>query len=158
MARPLRETPPSSAVARLLDANAASRAVAQVPDTPHLAQSGILPIPEPVLTRKLNPEPNTLVKREFVLTPETDGILSGLIELYRRSTGARLSGSHLLRSLLVGVEHARPSLEVESRRLGRMKLPGNGRGTEHARMQFERRITAALVAGLRAAATFDPDV
>jgi hypothetical protein len=157
MARPLRESPPSSAVARLLDVGAASRALAQPRETSPCAHSAVVPTHEPVAETKLRPEANVLVKREFVLTPSTDEILCGFVELIRRSTGARLSGSHLLRALLVALHHARPSLETEARRLGSMKLPSNARGKETERLRFERRITAALVAGLRASATFDPD-
>ncbi len=157
MARPLREAPPSSAVARLLDVGAASRALAQPLEMPPSANSSVITIPKPVVAAKLPSDGNALVKREFVLTPAIDEILCGFVELIRRSTGAKLSGSHLLRALLVAIQNARPSLETEVRRLGPMKLPSNARGNELERSRFERRITSAMVAGLRAAASFDPD-
>lgn len=155
MPRPLREAPPSSAVARLLDVNAAARAVSTTavlgPETTNAAAP-----PEATLTPR-TPEQGalSLVKREFVLTPATEQSLLALIDLLRRTTGARLSASHVLRALLIGVEHARPSIEAESSRIGALKLPSNAHGREAERARFERRIAAALVAGMRAAASLD---
>lgn len=157
MARPLRETPPTSAVARLLDVGAAARAVAvtavmapETPSAPHAA------LPQPA-QETCDAAPVALVKREFVLTPQSEQVLSDLMDLFRRHTGAKLTGSHLLRSLLMGLESARGTLEPEVRRLGPLKLPSNARDRQSERSRFERRIAAALVAGMRAAAAFDPD-
>lgn len=155
MPRPLREAPPSSAVARLLDVEAATRAVSQAavlgPESTNVATPPTFP------HRSQSPEPTALalVKREFVLTPATEQSLLALIDLLRRTTGARLSASHVLRALLIGVEHARPTIETESCRIGPLKLPSNAQGREAERARFERRIAAALVAGMRAAASLD---
>jgi len=155
MPRPLRENPPSSAVARLLDAEAASRALSVA----------ALPRPESQIARSSgadhrHPEivvqdANMLVKREFVLTSATDESLCQLVDLLRRTTGARMSASHVLRALILGLSHARPSLESEIRRLGSLRLPSNAPDKLSDRAQFERRIAAALVAGMRAAASLD---
>lgn len=154
MPRPLREVPPSSAVARLLDVDAAARAVSTAVLGP---ESKNVVAPQEVTPKSRTPEQGALsfVKREFVLTPATEQSLLALIDLIRRTTGARLSASHVLRALLIGVEHARPSIEAESNRIGALKLPSNAHGREAERARFERRIAAALVAGMRAAASLD---
>jgi hypothetical protein len=48
-----------------------------------------------------------------------------------------------------------PELEREAERLGRIKRPRNVRGKEHERELFERRITAAFMAGMRAASMYE---
>lgn len=155
MPRPLREAPPSSAVARLLDVEAASRAVSQTAVVG--PESTVVVVPPTAQHRSQSHEPAafSLVKREFVLTPATEQSLVALIDLLRRTTGARLSASHVLRALLIGIEHARPTIEAEARRLGPLKLPSNAQGRELERASFERRIAAMLVAGMRAAASLD---
>lgn len=157
MPRPLRESPPSSAVARLLDVGAAARALAVpaaiAPEPSNTSEATASTVSE----QSAQGAAYSLVKREFVLTPPTERVLSELLDLFRRSTGARLSASHLLRALLLGLEHSRPSLELEARRVGQLKLPGNARERESDRLRFERRIAAALVAGMRAAAALDPN-
>lgn len=156
MARPLRETPPSSAVARLLDVGAAARALAVPPVAASETPNGPPAASSSPPTEKRGGGASVLVKREFVLSPETDQALCGLVEMFRRTTGARLSGSHVLRALLVGVSHSHATLEMEARRVGALKLPSNARGQDAERVRFERRIAAVLVAGMRAAATLDP--
>lgn len=155
MARPLRETPPTSAVARLLDVGAAARAVsstaALAPESPNALSPAVTPIAAE--TRPLGP--NTLIKREFVLTPATDRAMTTLIDSLRLATGARVSASHVLRALLLAVEHAQGCIESESRHVGRLRLPSNARGRDAERAEFERRIAAVLAAGMRAAAAFD---
>lgn len=151
MARPLRETPPSSAVARLLDVGAAARAITATAVTaPETTNVDLRPGPadEPRSGDLTRP---ALVKREFVLTPAAERSLLTLIDSIRRATGARVSASHVLRALLVAVEHAGPQIDHEARRLGALKLPSNASGRDSERAAFERRIAAALVAGLRAA-------
>lgn len=157
MPRPLREAPPSSAVARLLDVGAAARAVSATAVT--APQSTNVPPRPPAALLSQMPEAGaiSLVKREFVLTPATEQSLLALIDILRRATGARLSASHVLRATLIGVEHARPTIETESRRIGPLKLPSNAHGREAERARFERRIAAALIAGMRAAASLDAE-
>lgn len=156
MARSLIHSPPSSTVARLLDASAAARAIGGVPlTTPNTPAGAISPAPQApeVLAR---PE-YILIKRELTLSPATDATFEQLIELYRGATGARLSASHLTRAMLKGLAHCLPSLQREAARIGRLKLPSNAREREQERELFERRIARAFIAGIRAAAALEPD-
>jgi hypothetical protein len=97
------------------------------------------------------------VDRQLLLTPATDAALSRLVELFRRTTGTKLSTSHVARALLKGVAHSMQTLEREARRLGPMKLPSNARAFEADRERFEARLADAFVAGIRSAAAFDGD-
>jgi hypothetical protein len=176
MPKPLRQPPPSSSVARLLDLGAAARAVATVqpdpappqqtatvPATPpaqsaqpvitHAPAANTAPPPAPQPPAATGEQPN--VKREFVLTPSADATFSRIVDLYRRSTGTRLTSSHVARAMLMGVAHCMDSLEREARRITPTKLPSNARGRELERERFEARLADAFVAGMRAAAAFD---
>jgi len=97
------------------------------------------------------------IKREIVLSLSTDETFTRLIELYRRSTGTRLSGSHVARAMLRGVSHCFESLQREAGDIGRLKLPGNARGREGERDRFEDRIAEAFVNGIRSAAAYRRD-
>ncbi len=158
MPKPLREPPPSSSVARLLDKDAAARAlaVAKSPAVAPPTQPTALAVPLPLLSTAPAGEPASL-KREFVFSPSTDETFSGLVDLYRRCTRTRLSGSHVIRAMLVGAAHCMDSLEREARRIGPLRLPGNGQGREGDRQQFEERIAKAFIEGIRAAPAFDRD-
>lgn len=94
------------------------------------------------------------IKREFILSLEAEETLTRLVDLYRRSTGARLSGSHLLRAILKGAAACMGSLEQEVYRMGRLKLPSNARGREAQREVFEDRLAEAFVNAVRAAAAY----
>jgi hypothetical protein len=94
------------------------------------------------------------IKREFVLSPSTDETFSRLVELYRRSTGTRLSSSHVARAMLKGVAACMASLEREAETIGRLRLPGNARGREGERERFEDRIAEAFTNGFRSAAAY----
>lgn len=105
MARALRETPPSSSVARLLDSAAAGRALAP------LASDEAVPSYSAVHTRDNPPAGSPrnkprLIKREFVLTRETDAVLEALLQMFRQTTGTRLTASHVVRALLAAAEHS----------------------------------------------------
>jgi len=176
MAKPLREPPPTSSVARLLDVEAASRALAPAqpaapepskpanldapaltPSTPPLRQSEALPVhhvsPPNLSSAAPTGEPAN-IKRELVLSPSTEETFSRLVELYRRSTGTRLSSSHVARAMLKGVAACMASLEREAEAIGRLRLPGNARGREGEREQFEDRIAESFVNGVRSAAAY----
>jgi len=96
-------------------------------------------------------------KRELVLTLTADATLTGLVELYRRVTGTRLTTSHLVRAMLKGVAHCMHHLEKEAKRLGPQRLPSNARGRELDRERFEARIADAFIAGIRAAPAMEDD-
>lgn len=146
MPRSLPQPPPSSTVARLLDAQAAARATHSAADV--LPPGTHLPLApsDPTTPR---PQEQREIKRELTLSPATDETFTQLIELYRRATGTRLSASHLARALLMGIATCLPALQREAARLGPLKLPGNAPGYQRERQRFEERLARAFVAGMR---------
>lgn len=169
MPKPLREPPPTSSLARLFDGTAASRALTQPPPDEHRAQIepqngriqspddevGTMPRAKP--SRAALTEETSGTKREIVLSMSTDETFTRLIELYRRSTGTRLSGSHVVRAMLRGVSKCFEALEREAADIGRLKLPSNARGREGERNRFEDTIAEAIVNGIRSAAAYRRD-
>lgn len=155
MAKPLHRPPPSSSIARLLDQDAAARAIAAPPSEP-----GVSPVVGSALSAPAIPraevcvQPRT-IKRELTLTVATDETLTQLVDLYRRSTGTRLSTSHVARAMLRAVAYCMGSVEREARRIGRRKLPANAPGCETQRERFEHRLAQALVNGIRTAPSVD---
>jgi len=91
------------------------------------------------------------IKRECVLTPATDEVLSRLTEVIRRGTGARVNTSNAVRALLRVVHTAWPRLEDELRAIGPLRLPGNGPGSEPRREAFEEQLAAAIGRAVRTA-------
>lgn len=166
MPKPLREPPPSSSVARLLDLDAAARAVAipattVAPDDECVAAAQVVLHPARETTAE-RPTParrpeHPHVKRELVLTPTADDTFTRLVEAYRRGTGTRLTASHVARAMLKGVAHCMDYLEKEARRIGPLKLPSNARGRELDRERFEARIADAFIAGIRSAPAMDEE-
>lgn len=171
MAKSLREQPPSSSVARLFDLTAAARATSAVPTEPPVTHG----TDEPVVHRRVEtsmtefrPAPTTeapasepwsqqpTIKRELVLTPSTDETFSRLVELFRRSTGTRLTNSHVARALLKGVAHCMDQIQREADRVGRQRLPSNARAHELHRERFEAILADAIIAAIRASAAYDP--
>ena len=155
MAKVLKEPAPSSTVARLLDAGAAARAVAAMPSVMLNAPAIPAASSSQTLDAMAVPE-QAAIKRELTLSPSSNETFEQLIELYRRTTGARVSASQLVRAILRGVAHCMPSLEHDAERIGRLRLPSNARGREQERKRFEDRIAQAFVAGIRNAASFEP--
>lgn len=155
MPKPLVRQQPSSSVARLLEPGIAAGALAPL-------RSDL--IEQPIQGRSQESERNRArsatgeianITRQFIVTESTDEILKQLIQLYSRAVGSQLTNSHVLRAILKGVAHAMPELEREAERLGRIKRPRNVRGKEHERELFERRITTAFMAGMRAASVYE---
>lgn len=164
MAKPLRDPSPSSSIVRLLDIEAATRAVSAVEppalspesnrdrDDSHLKSTSR---EQPVAAPSTAPsDAPTLVKREFILDSTADAALNRLIDLLRSATGARLSGSHAVRAMLHGVAACTESLRHEAAAIGRLKLPSNARGREGERRRFEDAIAAAIINGIRGAAAY----
>jgi hypothetical protein len=151
MAKSLQHPPPSSTVARLLDAGAAARAIdpprgpAQATPADHGPTSD-----SPRRAVQMN-EREPPIKRELTLSLGSDDTFTELIDLYRRATGARLSASHIIRAVLVGIAPCLPALQREANRIGRWRLPSNAPGYEEQRQQLEHRIGQAFIAGVRAA-------
>lgn len=159
MAKPLRTPPPSSSVVRLFDLDAAARAVA-APAVTREAEALDSQQQEPVISARVsaNPAPAVTsphIKREFVFTPAAEATFSQLVELYRRSTGTKLTASHVARAVMKGVAHCMEYLEREARRIGPLKLPSNARGRELERERFEARIADAFITGIRSAPSMD---
>jgi hypothetical protein len=161
MAKPLTSLPPSSSVAKLLEPGigaAATRPMA----VPHAGMPAGPPAGAPAPSRSdaapdadetdftpaTGEQPD--IKREFTLTRSTDDTLSELLALYQRTTGCRLHTSHLMRALLKALRQAMPEVEREARVLGPLRRPSNASGREAERDEFESRLGASLLAGLRA--------
>jgi hypothetical protein len=152
MAKPLREPTPSSSVARLFDIGAAARAVSR-PETAAPNAPAVPTAPAPTFVPATTPN----VKRELVLTQDTEETLCELVALYQHATGTKLTVSHVARAMLRGVAHCMESLEREAKYIGRQKLPSNARGKEVDRERFEEHIAMAFVAGIRGAPAFNRD-
>lgn len=162
MPKMLKEPPPTSSIARLLDFNAAARAVALPPSAPiSVAREPVTPenqsAPQVRADNAVPTGERPRLNRQLVLTPSADETLSRLVDLYRRATDSKLTSSHVTRAVLRGIAHCMDHLEREARRIGPLKLPSNARGRELERERFEARIADAFVAGIRAAPAFEQD-
>lgn len=160
MAKPLRTPPPSSSIARLFDLESAARAVAASGIVKDPKEAERPAVPEPTVATRSAPASTHVtttpsIKREFVLTPASEATLSQLVEIYRRTTGTKLTASHVARALIKGIAHCLEYLDKEARRIGPLKLPSNARGRESEREQFEAKIADAFVAGIRSAPAMD---
>ncbi len=96
-----------------------------------------------------------LIKREFVLSAETDESLSRLVQVLRGATRSRLTYSHVARAILIGIEHCMTTIAREASALGPMKLPSNAKGRDRDREAFERRLAGVLLFGIRSAPSLD---
>ena len=95
------------------------------------------------------------VKREFILTKSTDEALEDVVQAFSRATGAKLTNSHFLRALMKGLAHAMPELEREASQIGELKRPGNARGKEAERDEYEETLAEAVVSALRSCPPFE---
>jgi hypothetical protein len=162
MPKPLTKPQPTSSVAKLLEPGVAAAALAPVGAPSHTTQTngsvpalgqadaGNLMVVTGVPTGEI-----ANITRQFILTPTTDETLKRLITIYNRASGANLTNSHVLRAILKGVAHAMPELEREAARLRALKRPSNARGKEALREEFEQKLAAAFIAGMRAAAVYE---
>lgn len=155
MPKPLRDESPTSSVARFFDREAASRAViARRRDVAALSSTGTRHYP-PLSHGEADAAQECIpVKREFTLSDEADQTCSALLDMLRRSTGTRMSSSHLLRGMFKGIAACLPAVESEARRIGRLKLPSNARGRDAERTTFEQRLAEVLINGIRSAAAY----
>ena len=151
MAKTLNERPPTSSVARLLDRHAVARALGPAVSTPVRSEAACSGLPQeiPVVAQP------SIIKREFVLTPETEEMLENLVQTYRQATGARISNSQLIRAILRCMSYGHGAIEREARRLGALRLPSNAKGRETEREAFERNLGASFVAAMRSLPAFD---
>jgi len=158
MAKPLRQPPPSSSVAGLLDLSSAARAIATQPQqkpSPVNGRTRIQSSPHPETAAHAGETPH--VKRQLVLTPSADQAFSSLVNLYQDATGTKLTASHIARAMLRGITHCFDQLERRARKLGVMKLPSNAKGCVLERERFEARIADAFVDGIRASSVINDD-
>lgn len=137
MPKPLATPPPTSSIARLLDASAVSRAVEPVPAGDRDATDS------PKARRRAHP-----VKREVVLTEHTAEVLDVLVDRLRVATRTRLSASHLLRALIIAIEPSLGGVEVQVASSGPWRLPANGEQHDANRAEFEQRMADAILAAL----------
>jgi hypothetical protein len=94
------------------------------------------------------------IKREFILTQSADETLQDAVRLFSRATGTQLSNSHFLRVLIKGLAHAMPELEREASQIGKLKRPGNARGKEAEREEYEQRLAKAVTNAMRSTRPF----
>ena len=145
MAKNLIEQPPTSSVARLLDRNAVARALSPAASV-DMQASRIRA--ETIQEERAAVRPS-IIKREFVLTPETDRILAALVQTYRQTTGARISNSQLIRAVLRSMSYGCVAIEREAQRLGTLKLPSNAKERVAEREQFELVLSTSIVEAMR---------
>ena len=140
MPRVLVHPKPSSAIARLLNAESVSRALKPVSLDPAPLSSES---PNPVRAIEAN-----AIKREFVLTAETAALLDAIVDKLRCGTQTRLSASHVLRSLLQVVRPTLTSLDAVAARSRPWKLPPNGSLHHAERVEYEQCIADVIVNAL----------
>lgn len=133
MPKPL-STPPTSTVARLLDASAVTGAVDRPAASSQSSPHG------PKARRRARP-----VKREVVLTDHTAEVLDVLVERLRAASHTRLSASHVVRALISALEPSVNALEVEVAASGPWRLPANGEPHDVDRAAFEQRMADAML-------------
>ena len=83
------------------------------------------------------PRPHEKVKREFVLTRETDEQLNELVRILRHTTTAKLSGSHVLRAMLRLLASRADDVRAAASSYGPRRLPSTGRAQTAARVEFD---------------------
>lgn len=91
------------------------------------------------------------IKREFMLTPSADDVLSDTVRLLSRASGTSLSNSHFVRILLKAIAHAKPQLEDVSLQIGKLKRPSNAKESQPEREEYEQKLAAAVVTAIQAA-------
>lgn len=140
MARSLREPPPSSSFARLLDPNAAARATSRPTHRSDQLPTG----PQTVGQQRSAQDAPRRIKREILLCPETDETLDELVRFLRLGTRCRVTTSHVMRALLREVGPRLQDVRDRAARLGPRRLPSNAAGCEEARREFEELIATVF--------------
>lgn len=140
MARTLRDTPPSSSIARLLDTGAAARATAPRDAAPAAMTGGA--VSETGWSDRPDAVRPSRIKREVLLCPETDEVLDELVRILRRSTRARVTTSHVVRALLLATSKRLEIIRRQATHLGPRRLPSNAQGNDQARRDFEETLAA----------------
>lgn len=86
------------------------------------------------------------VKKQFLLTDTTLEYLTDAVSIFKSTTGAKISESLFIRSLIKAIHRMGPLLEKEARKIGKVKLPQKIRGKEHLREELENKIAEAIMA------------
>ena len=153
MARTLRDPPPTSSLARLLDNDAAARAISRHRDSVEDQYgAGAAPI-----NRGAQPEarsstewPDVIrpsrIKREVLLCCDTDETLDEVVRMLRLSTRSRVTTSHVVRALLRALSRRLDEIRRQAVHLGPRRLPSNSAGSEHARRDFEEALATIFFA------------
>lgn len=154
MARTLRNPPPTSSLARLLDSDAAARATSRQQDLPKDQYGGNAAPADRDVRSYPRPEtewPDVIrrsrIKREVLLCSETDETLDEVVRLLRLSTRSRVTTSHVVRALLRAISRRLDEIRRQAVHLGPRRLPSNSAGSEHARRDFEEALAAIFFAG-----------
>jgi hypothetical protein len=142
VARTLSREPPSSTVARLLNADVAARAINRPSGDSRQESGSGFESAQPERQRRH-------LKREFILSRGADQALACLVNVFRESTGARVTNSHVIRALLLVLGQIIDRVKDEAEQIGPTPLPSNGRSFEHERRQFEAQLVAAFERSLR---------
>ncbi len=145
MARRIRNQNVTSSVARLL--------------SPIVATAAMAPIDRGACTGQ-DDGPNHVVptartkhiKREFILSRETDSTVNDLIAVFNQQHDIRLTASQLIRAVLIVLRSALPAIRMTAERAGPFTCPGNSGHQLRARIAFERRLATVIEQGLRIAA------
>lgn len=103
-----------------------------------------------VSTAAAVPRPLEKVKREFVLTRETDAVITEVVGLLRETTTARLSSSHVLRGLARLLMDRLPALRAAAVASGHRRLPSTSPNHFGARVEFERFLAGIFELALHA--------
>lgn len=140
MVRTLKDTPPTSSAARFFESSVAERVLRH-------AETAALQPPPARPAGQLS-HAYSWVKREFTLSTDADRAFTQFVSLLRDSTGTRLHNSHAMRALIHAVEPAFEAVRRELLASGPYRLPGNGKGDEGRRCEFERRLSAAIQVAL----------
>ena len=156
MARSLRQQPPSSSFARLLDPTAAARATAQSDDERKRRLDSLIP---PQRTEDRTQRTSDVaqsdskrprrIKREILLCPETDEVLDEIVRVLRLGTRARVTTSHVARALLKAISPSLDAIRSQAAELGPRRLPSNAAGGDDARREFEAAIAATFADAFR---------
>lgn len=144
MARRITNRQMTSSVARLLSPAAATAALAPVDRGVSVRQD--------VHRHAVIPTGRTRhIKREFILSRETDSIVNNLLAVFNQQNDTRLTASQVIRALLIALRHALPAIQTVAEQAGPLVRPGNSGSQRRARIDFEQRLAAVIEEGLLSA-------
>lgn len=141
MARRITNRQMTSSVARLLSPAAATAALAPVDRGVSVRQDehphAVIPTGR---TRH--------IKREFILSAETDATLCELVAVFNQSTSSRLTASQVVRALLIAVRPALPAIQAAAIAKVLTARPGNASALRYARDAFEQLLGTVIAKGV----------